>query len=178
MEYIGKRISILKKQDELSIVILSLKDQLKNKLLLLWVILWTACGLIVLTQYNNIADTGAKTVVIVWMGFWVYFEYKIIMAYKWRKSGSEKIRIKDGKLIYCRAISKKGKVKEYKTDFIKELRYNEPKENSFFENLNDSYWMLGNERLEFSYNGADIKMGIQLNEKESKDLLQLIKKRI
>lgn len=176
MEYIGKRISIKRTENELSIVILSLVNKLKNKLLFLWFILWSISGIIVLSQYFIMPYPNTKTAIIVWMGFWVYFEYKIFLAYLWRKSGKEKIKINDKKFLYKRDVSGRGKIKIYETDFIKNLRLIEPKENSFTENLNNSYWVIGGEKLAFDYYGKEIKFGLQLDEVDAKALMKLIKK--
>lgn len=178
MEYIGKRISIQRKENELSIVILSFKDKLKNKMLLIWAALWSLSGIVIASQYFTITDHDTKTAIIVWLGFWAYFEYKIVVAYKWRTSGSEKLRISKEMLFYKRSLGKGGKIKEYKIDLIKQLKIIETKENSFFENLNDSYWMMGNETISFDYNGADIKLGIQLDAADAKALLKLIKNKL
>jgi len=110
------------------------------------------------------------------LGFWAYFEYKIFHAYLWRKSGKEKIKIRDKKFLYKRDISGRGKIKSFETDFIKDLRMPEPKENSFSENLNNSYWVIGGEKLAFDYYGKEIKFGIQLEEADAKALLKLIMK--
>lgn len=178
MDYIGKRISVQQKENELSIVILALQDKIKNIFLFLWVFLWTLSGIIIFSQYFLLTDPGTKTVLIVWMGFWAYFEYKIIKAYRWRKFGKEIIKIRDGKFLYKRDVSGKGKIKEYQIDFIKDIRHIEPQENSFFESLNDSYWVISNEKLAFDYYGAEIKFGIQLDESDAKSLLKRIKNRI
>lgn len=112
MEYIGKRISIKKKENhEWSIVILSSIDKTKNRLLFAWLFAWTVSGIIVLTQYFVIIDQQTKIALIVWLGFWAYFEYKIFKAFMWRKFGVEKIKLQDGKLYYKRDVSGKGKFK-------------------------------------------------------------------
>lgn len=178
MEYIGKRISIQQKENELSIVILALQDKLKNNLLFLWFFLWSLSGVIIISQYFLLTDPDTKTVLIVWMGFWAYFEYKIFKAYRWRKFGKEIIKIRDGNFSYKRDISGKGKIKTYPIDHIKNLRFLEPQENSFFENLNDSYWVIANEKLAFDHNGAEIKWGIQLDESDAKALLKRIKNKV
>jgi hypothetical protein len=178
MEYIGKRISIKRSDSELSIVILSMVNKAKNRLLLLWIILWSVSGLIVLSQFFTMPDPNAKTAIIVWMGFWVYFEYKIFSAYLWRKSGKEKIKIKEKKIFYKRDVSGKGKIKTFEIDFIKDLRIIEPKENSFTENLNNSYWVIAGEKIAFDYYGKEIKLGLQLDEIDTKALLKLIKNEI
>jgi hypothetical protein len=175
MDYIGNRISILRKENELSIVILSFQEKTKNLFLLIWFSLWSLSGIVMLTQYFSLTDPNTKTVIIVWIGFWAYFEYKIFIAYRWRKYGKEIIKIRDGKLMYKRDVAGKGKTKEYAIDFIKDLRYLEPAENSFFENLNDSYWVIGNEKIGFDYYGAEIKFGMQLDAKDATALIKLIK---
>ncbi|MES2590384.1 MAG: hypothetical protein V4608_00780 [Bacteroidota bacterium] len=178
MEYIGKRISIKRTENELSIVILSMTDKLKSRFLFAWLLLWSLSGIIILSQYFIMPDPNTKTAIIVWMGFWVYFEYKILNAYLWRKSGKEKIKLRDNKFLYKRDISGRGKIKTYETDFIKDLRIVEQKENSFSESLSNSYWVIAGEKLTFDYYGKEIKFGIQLDEIEAKALLKVIKSEI
>lgn len=178
MEYIGKRISIKRKEDEISIVIVSSVDKTKNLLLFIWFFLWTLSGIIVLTQYFVLTDPDTKAAIIAWMGFWAYFEYKIFKAFMWRKFGVEKIKMREEKLFYKRDVSGKGKIKVYEFDFIKDLRVIEPKENSFFENLNNSYWVIAGEKLAFDYYGKEITFGLQLEEKDAKELFRVIKSEI
>lgn len=178
MEYIGKRISIMRRENELSIVVISLGDKVKNMYLFSWLFLWTLSGFIVLSQYFILSDPDSKTAIIVWMGFWAYFEYKIVNAYLWRRSGKEKIKISGNKLFYKRDVSGRGKIKVFETDFIKDLRVIEHKENSFLENLNKSYWVIAGEKLAFDYYGKEIKFGLQLEEADAKSLLKLMKNEI
>ena len=175
MEYIGKRISIKQVDNGLSIVILSSINKTKNLILFIWFFLWTLSGIIIFAQYFIVPDPDTKTAIIVWMGFWAYFEYKIFKAFMWRKFGVEKIKLREGKLFYKRDVSGKGKIKEYEFDFIKDLRIIEPKENSFFENLNNSYWVIAGEKLAFDYYGKEIRFGIQVEEKDAKELYKVIR---
>lgn len=174
MEYIGERISIKRIETETSIVILSTVDKIKKKLLIAWFTLWTICGIIVFTQYFTITDEQTKVAVLVWLGFWAYFEYKTFSAVMWRSFGVEKIKLRDRKLFYKKDIRGKGKIKVYEFDFMKEFRVIESKENSFYENLNNSYWVIAGEKLAFDYYGKEIKFGIQLNEADAKALFKLI----
>ena len=174
MEYIGKRISIKRSDEGFSIVILSLADKLKNRLLLLWLALWSIAGIIVFSQYFTITDPNTRIAVIVWLGFWLYFEFKITGAYLWRKSGKEIIKIRENKLLYKRDVSGRGKIKTYTADFIKDLHIVEPKE-SFWESINNSYWVIAGEKLAFDYYGREIKLGLQLDDTDTKALLKTIK---
>jgi hypothetical protein len=47
MKLIGERISILKKDDMLSVVILPTADNKKLMLLFLWLAAWSVCGFLV-----------------------------------------------------------------------------------------------------------------------------------
>jgi hypothetical protein len=178
MEYIGKQISIKRFENELSIVMLSFNNKMKNAMLFLYLFLWTICGIIVFSQYLLITDPNSKAMVIVWIGFWVYFEYKIFKAYMWRKYGKEKIKIRDGKIFYKKDVLGKGKIKNYDIDFIKDFRIIEKKADSFFDNLNNSYWIVAGERLAFDYYGKEITFGIQLDENDAKALYNKIKKEL
>lgn len=163
---------------EVSIVILSTADKFKRKLLILWLVLWTISGFIVFSQYFHVTDKDTKAAIIVWLGFWAYFEYKIFRAFLWRTYGIEKIKIRKGKLFYKRDISGRGKIKVFDAEMLKDLRVAEPKENSFFEDLNNSYWVIAGEKLAFDYYGKEIKFGIQLEESDAKALHKLIEKSI
>jgi len=178
MEYIGKRISIKRKEDEISIVILSSVDKTKNMLLFIWFFLWTLSGIIVITQYFMLTDPDTKAAIIVWLGFWAYFEYKIFKAFMWRKFGLEKIKLREGTLFYKRDVAGKGKIKVFEVDFIKDMRMIEPRENYFLESLNNSYWMVAGEKLAFDYYGKEIRFGIQLEVTDAKNLFNVIESEI
>lgn len=179
MDYIGNRISIKQlAEDTTSIVILSNKTKLKNTLLFAWVFLWTVSGIVVFTQYFSLTDQDAKAAIIVWMGFWAYFEYKMIKAYFWRKLGMEKLKIKEGKLFYKRDISGKGKIKVFEADFIKDLRLIEVKEHAFFEGINNSYWMIAGEKIAFDYYGKEQRLGLQLEQEDAEKLTRLLRKKL
>lgn len=178
MDYIGKRISIKKKEDELSVVILPLAEKRKNNLLLVWLLLWSLSGLVILSQFFVISDVNTKIAVLVWLAFWAYFEYKIVNAYRWRKSGKEKIKIRENKFLYKRDISGKGAVKTYEIDFIKNVRLVENKDESFMESLNNSYWVIAGEKLVFDYSGKEIRFGLQLEDTDAKALLKLLQNQI
>jgi hypothetical protein len=115
---------------------------------------------------------------IVWLGFWAYFEFRIFKAFMWRKYGVEKVKLKENKFFYKRDVAGKGKIKVYEFDFIKDIRIVELKENSFADNMNNSYWMVGGEKLAFDYYGKEIKFAMQIEESEAKALMKVIKAEI
>jgi hypothetical protein len=175
MEYIGKRISLKRTEKELSIVILSGTDKTKKLLLFLWFFLWSLSGVIVITQYFMIPDPDTKVAIIVWIGFWAYFEYRIFRAYMWRTNGMEKLKLRENKLFYKRQVAGRGKIHVYEFDFIKDLRIVEKKD-TLMDNLNNSYWVIAGESIAFDYYGKEILFGLQLDAADSKALLMTIKK--
>jgi len=97
MKVIGDRVSILKKDDLLSVVILPIKDNKKVWLMFFWLMAWTVCGFIVLANYFKVTDQNTKIFIIVYLAFWLYFEYKIAKVFVWRRSGKEKLWISEAR---------------------------------------------------------------------------------
>ncbi len=95
MEYIGNRISIKRSDNEVSIVILSFREKIKNIMLSIYLVLWSLSGIIVFSQLLVIPDKNTKLALFVWLCFWAYFEFKISKAYMWRKFGVEKIKLRE-----------------------------------------------------------------------------------
>ncbi|MCW3101624.1 MAG: hypothetical protein JWO09_64 [Bacteroidetes bacterium] len=175
MEYIGKRISIKRGDNETSIVIVSQSEKVKNILLFSWFFIWTVSGIVVMAQYFMIPDPNTKVMLMVWMAFWAYFEYRIFKAFMWRKYGVEKIKLRENKLFYKRDVAGKGKVKAYEFDFIKDLRIIEPKENSFADSMSTSYWLVAGEKIAFDYYGKEIRLALQVESAEAMALLKVIR---
>jgi hypothetical protein len=171
MKVIGKRISILKKEKLLSIVILPTGDNKKLVLLFLWLMAWTVCGLIVLANYFRIQDANLKIFLIVYLSFWAYFEISILRSFIWKRFGKEKLWIQDGVLHYQREINKKGKVKEFNLDLISKFRVVELSKTRFADTVNQSFWVKGGERLEFDAQSQLIRLGMQLSDEEARLLL-------
>ena len=69
MVYIGKRISIKSSENEISIVIISLKEKTKNILLTIYLFLWSISGIIVFSQYLTVSDPNTKLAMLLWMAF-------------------------------------------------------------------------------------------------------------
>lgn len=175
---IGERISISKKEDSTSIIIYPEKSKLNQAILLVWFLLWTTGGLIMLFGRQLGYYSAPKTYVMVWMAFWLYFEYITGYALIWRSYGFERILLKNKKFFYKKEICGKGKTKIFDFEFIKDPQVLPINERSFAKVMSDSYWMPGGEKVFFWYQGRQIRFGQQLNENDAKSLLKLIKNEI
>ncbi|MEQ8908752.1 MAG: hypothetical protein RIC95_06140 [Vicingaceae bacterium] len=170
----AQRISTEKKADGLLIKIKAYRDEDKQKLLTVWLGAWTLCGLAIISQLFTEVDRELKTLIIVFFAFWGYFEYLVVKAFRWRKSGEEQFFITEENLQYGRTYNNRGFLKPYRKDLINKLRTIDGETNTFVRVFSDSYWVIGGERLAFSAGGKVIPCGLRLTDKESKKLLKLV----
>jgi len=172
MKVISERISILKKDNLLSIVILPTTDKKKLALLFLWLMAWTVCGIIVLMNYFRITETNAKIFLIVYLSFWAYFEFNITRAFIWKKFGREKLWIQNGIMYYHKEINGKGKTLEYDLNLITPLRLVELRRNSLADTVNQSFWVKGGERIEFNTQAKTTRLGMQITDEEAREVIR------
>lgn len=175
MKLISDRVSVKEKDNVMSFVILPTTEKGKLYLMLLWIVIWTGCGIVVLVNYFKLTNPDAKTFIIVYLSFWLYFEYKITRAFIWKKYGREKLWLKQGKLFYQREVSGKGKIKEYEIDLISDLKLIELKPASLADTVNQSFWIKGGERMQFQYQNKIIPFGMQLTDKVCNEIMREIK---
>lgn len=174
IKYISKRVSYCEKPDEVTVVILAAGTKAKFKVLTVWLVLFTLCGLVLFSQLFVPGYEGyTKIGIFAFTCFWAYFIYKIGYVWFWRKDGREFLRIQDGKLSIKRAIKTYGKSYDFLIGNIKQMDRRELNKRSFATELESSFWVLGAERIKFDYLGREIRFGLQLTEEEAKKLVQL-----
>jgi hypothetical protein len=172
MKVIGNRISVLKKDDLLSVVILPLGDKRKLALMFMWILAWSVCGVIVFANYFKIREPDAKLFILVYLSFWAYFEFKILRAFTWRKWGKEKIWIQNNVLYYQKEVNGKGRISQYELELVDDLKLIDLNDRSFSDFINQSFWIKGGERLQFSYQSRILKFAMQLSDAEAKSVLR------
>ncbi len=175
MQVIGERSSILKKDKLFSLVILPVANKRKVNLMFVWLFLWTIGGFIIFVNYFKLTNQSARLFVIIWLAFWAYFEFKIARVFLWKRFGKEKLWVKDGALFYQREISGRGKIRQYDLNLISDLRFVELEKGNFADVFNQTFWVKGGERLEFSHQSKKIRFGMQLPDDEAKTILKEIR---
>lgn len=178
MKVISKRISIYKTDKVLSIVILPTDNKKKLGLLFLWLMAWTVCGLIVLINYFKLQEQNSKLFTIIYLSFWAYFEFSIMRVFIWKKFGREKIWVQDGELNYKREINNKGKVRSFNLDLVSKLTLIELSRSSFVDSINQSFWVKGGERLEFTSQAQTIRLGMQISDEEARQIMKELNARL
>lgn len=171
------RITVEKKP-ETEISIKAYFDSQKQFLLSLWLILWSAAGIGIISQFFTPISSDLTIYLIVWLGFWAYFEYKVIYAYRWRKYGVEKLFFDEESLMISREIAGRAIPAGYIKANIKNVRLYKPESVSVFIALSQSYWSPGDPKLVFDYQGMEVYFGLELSDQEAKRLVDLIKKEL
>jgi len=192
-KWIGDRISTFTNKDYTSIIIYPKRERWKEALLLAWVIGFTFVGfymiyllLFGLDLIDNSALNGdpqevlrnQKIYVTVFIGFWVYFEYKVVYGLLWLLFGKELIRIDSEKLSLKNSIFSFGKAKKYFNDNIKKIELIEQKPFSFGFDYENAFWRKGTDSLLFEYLNKTIPFGKKLNEKEANLLMRFMVDRV
>lgn len=117
-----------------------------------------------------------RLILIVVICFWAFYEYKVGKAYLFRKFGHEKLWIKkNGQLYFKREINKKGKTINFDIAYVKKIQFLEYNKNDFFQNVSRSFWTLNGESIAFDYHAKTFRFGIQLQEKEAKEICEHLK---
>lgn len=178
IQLISKRSSVLIKDRVFSLVILPTDDKKKTNLLFLWLLAWTISGVIVIANYFTITQDQAKLLLIIWLAFWTYFEFKIIRVFMWKRFGKEKLWIKNGLLLYKEDINGRGKTKEFDLNLISNLELIALTNGSIADTFSQTFWVKGGERIQFTCQSKVIKFGMQLADDEAKKIISTLNKYI
>ena len=166
------RISKEKKEAGILIKIKAFTEESKQKNLTVWLVAWTFCGLAIGSQVFYDDNPELRKMILIFLAFWAYFEFKVVKAFRWRKSGEEQFYITDDLFSYGRTYNNRGILKQYRKDLVNAVRPIEVGGNSLIKAFSESYWVIGGEQLAFTANGKVIPFGLRLNEKESKKLMK------
>lgn len=169
-----KRINISKKENTIEIEIKALKENAKQKMLLVWIVLFSLCGFAILSQFFYDYDKYTKLFFVIYLAFWLFFEFKVIYAYRWRNAGLEKIIVNKAEITLIKEIGKRGITQTIKINEISNLRCYEPDEPSFIKSINLSYWNINKYSLAFDFENKPVPFAIDLDKNEATKLLKEI----
>ena len=172
------RIALKETPDELEIIISGKVPQNQLVLLSAWGIAWTIAGIYVFTQVFLQQDQNTLLFMIVWLGFWAYFEFKVVSAWLWRKYGREVLRMKADSTELRFEVAYGGKGDALKTADIRNVTSLEAQKGLFIKNHYSSFWVVGGETIGFYHQGKLYMMGRQIPEKDAALLIQKIEHRL
>lgn len=169
------RIDINKENNKLTITIKAFSDEKKQKMLLLWIVLFSVCGLAIFSQFFENYDNGTKVFFGVYIAFWLFFEFKVIYAYRWRKMGLEQIIVEDKELKLLKSIGKRGITQVFGINEIKKIDFFKDTNGKFVKSMNESYWNINKYHLVVQLEKAPIPFAIDIESKDAKKILNEIR---
>lgn len=172
MESISERITIDRNPERISVVVSPRLTKGKEAMLVTWAIAWLFCGIYVVYARTQLPEGDPlRQYLLAFLAFWAYFAFKIGRVVLWRLRGFELWRIKDGTLVIKDSIFGYGKATTYFIENIQKLGLLNIEETSFKWQLNDSFWVMGGERLGFEHLGKKVVFGKGLTEEEARKVL-------
>lgn len=175
---IGIKITYDQTPERLLVNVLAKGTKKQVNLITGWLIAWTLVGAAVISQIGTAFNEDEKVFVGVFLVFWLYFEFKAYTALRWRKGGVEIIKVAGGRLSYSREIAGKGKVQTFDIKEIKKLHVIDYSGSAFQKSFYNAFWSIGAEMVAFEYYGKEIRMAMQVEENDAKQLVKVLKKAI
>lgn len=171
----SERIQILKENSRIEITIKAFCDEKKQKMLLVWIFLFSLCGVAIFTQFFENYDAGTKVFFGVYIAFWLFFEFKVIYAFRWRKFGLEKIIIENDSLFLIKSIGKRGITQKYNLKEVKSIDFFKDNNGGFVKSMNTSYWNINKYHLVINLENTIIPFAIDIENKDAKKIMNELK---
>ena len=175
MEYLSERVSVQRDGAQTSIVISPRLSAVKQTLLVCWTTAWTLCGAYILFELLRMPSGDQRTFTLTFIAFWTYFEIRLLRVLAWRLKGFELIRVKEGVITIKNSVLGYGRAHEYFIENVQSLGPLTIDPSSWTWQLNDSFWVMGGERMGFEHLGKRVVFGKGLSDEEMTDLLRTLK---
>lgn len=176
MEYLSERVSVERDGDRTSVVVSARLPKAKETLLVAWFVAWLVCGAYILYARTQIpAGEPVRQYILAFLAFWAYFAFKVGRAVLWRLKGFELWRVKDGSLTIKDSLFGYGKANTYFVQNIQKLGLIAVDERSWKWQMNESFWVVGGERLGFEHLGKKVVFGKGMTEEEARRVVPLLK---
>jgi hypothetical protein len=172
---VSPRISFTKTNDFLEVRITQKIASWKEILLGLWLLLWAGCGLVFVIEAMKI-EGAQRWLFVVIIAFWAFFFFRIGKVFMWRRIGVEVLRFAEGKLSITNRFGSVGKPQFFSLDNVNALNEIKLDNTSFFQFMDNSFWIIGGDRLGFSHMSKQYQFGKQISEMEVRALKPMLNK--
>lgn len=175
MEFLSERVSVQRDGANATVVISPRLSSGKRTLLVTWTVAWSLCGCYILFELFRMPSGDQRSFTLAFLSFWTYYEFRLLRVLAWRLKGFELIRIKDASLTIKNSILGYGRAYEFFITNISGLGELKVDPLSWKWHLNDSFWVMGGERLGFEHLGKHVAFGKGLTAREVTDVLRVLK---
>lgn len=173
---ISKRVHFVRSPESLVITINQKVERWKESLLMAWLAAWLFCGIYFLAELIATTDSGLKTFLAISLAFWAFFLFRIGKVFFWRILGEEIIEITKETISIRNAMGPFGKKEVFRMNQIRKFGVIKYNSRSFFQFMDESFWIIGGDKFGFEYGGKRIQFGKQLNPKEVTALGRMLEK--
>ena len=173
-KFIGKRIRVMREKDAINIEINQKIERWQEAMLFFWITSWTFCGGAFLYYAFNANSQSEQIFFIICSSLWLFFFIRITKVFLWRLIGKEMIRINKEGVSIRNAVGSWGKKELFVHQNIFKPGLIKRDPTSFLAFLDDSFWIIGGERVGFSYSGRRIQLGKQLTLHDAELLLRVM----
>jgi hypothetical protein len=175
MNKIGKRISLIPKDDGFEGHIATPKNKFMLGFLPIWLTGWTIGGIVALFILISGKGEDGSWFLMIWLCFWAYAECFTVYAFLWNAWGKEIISVQKGTLEIFRSIFGYGKRKAYNLGEISNLRASGFFGNMFSKEYGMAQWGLAGGTIAFDYKYKTLRFGIGLEERDALELVENMK---
>ena len=176
---IGPNTSISKTSERVGIKITSQIEGWMSMAIFGWVMVWSGMGAYVLFYILFAGLTSDEQLFFAaYLAFWSWFEYKALYAWLFKKYGYELITITDGVISYSRKLFFLNRNSTFDVSTISPSRKALQSERTFAAAYSKSFWVVGNEQIEFSVGEKTIRFGMHLTPKETTEVIRFFNQAI
>lgn len=173
---IGERVTFSKSKERLHVAIHQRVPAWQTALLGLWLAGWTFCGVVFLYFLAQSQTQGEHVMMLICVAVWAYFEFRVGRVLLWRLKGVEHITIRPGELEIRNALLGKGKANVFKLQHVHKFTESKESTRNFLAFLDNSFWIMGGDRFQFTYLDKTYLMGKYLSDKDVRSLKMVFDK--
>ena len=170
---LGERITYAWHDDALTIIIGQRIPQSQLFMLQAWFLAWLGVGATTAMEMGQ--TTGSdRSFFLVFMAFWAFFAFRVLKVILWRRIGREMIRITAEGMSVKNAFNDWGRARFFLKDNIRKMEVIRRDPTKFMQNLDQSFWIMGGDSLQFNYLRGRFILGKQLDAATASSLAKLI----
>lgn len=173
IQSLGERVTYAWHESSLTVIIDQKIPNQQRLMLEGWLLAWLAVGVAMAIEMAG--STGSdRSFFLIFMAFWAFFAFRVLKVVLWRRIGREMVRITPEGMTVKNAFGDWGRARFFIKENIKKMEVIRRNPTNFIQNLDQSFWIMGGDSLQFTYLRSRFVLGKQLPEKEAAKLAKLI----
>jgi len=173
IQSLGERVTYAWHESSLTVIIDQKIPSQQRLMLEGWLLAWLAVGVAMAIEMAGSAGSD-RSFFLIFMAFWAFFAFRVLKVVLWRRIGREMVRITSEGMTVKNAFGDFGRARFFIKENIKKMEVIRRNPTNFIQNLDQSFWIMGGDSLQFTYLRGRFVLGKQLPEKEAAKLAKLI----